>query len=322
MAIREGKWRCTYCSVVNRGRDLACLACGATREKDVTFFLEEEAPEVTEAALLRQAASGPDWLCASCGTSSRADQTRCENCGAERGASPSRPVVEQSLVAPSIPPARSLTAPPATGPRPGGAAGRGCAVLLLVVLAVLAFFGYRACRKTEETLTVTGFEWRREIAVEAYRTVREKAWEGEVPSGARVVGRSREVHHTERERVGSERVKVGTRDKGNGFFEDVYEDRPVYRNRDVYRERLTYEIERWVRDRTAKATGQDQAPRWPDTRAGPREREGARSEAYVVVLRGQRDYRLELPEGQWSALRPGQSLQGVIRGGREVLSIR
>ena len=115
---------------------------------------------------------------------------------------------------------------------------------------------------------------------------------------------------------------MGTRDKGNGFFEDVYENRPVYRNRDVYRERLTYETERWVQDRTAKASGQDQSPRWPDTRAGPREREGGRSETYAVVLRGRRDYRLELPEGQWAALRAGQSLQGVIRGGREVLSIR
>ena len=61
---------------------------------------------------------------------------------------------------------------------------------------------------------------------------------------------------------------------------------------------------------------------WPDTRAGSREREGGRSQTYAVVLRGRRDYRLELPEGQWAALRAGQSLQGVIRGGREVLSIR
>jgi len=322
MAIREGKWRCTYCSVVNRGRDLACTGCGATREKDVTFFLEEDAPEVTEEALLRQAVSGPDWLCAFCGTSSPADEQRCRNCGAERGTSPSRPIVDH-LAVPAGSHLASLTSPPVPpSSRRTTGVGRGCALLFLVLLAVLAFLGYRACRKTEERLAVSGFEWRREIAVEAYRTVRETAWHGEVPSGARVLHRSREVHHTERERVGTERVKVGTRDRGNGFFEDVIEDRPVHRSRDVYRDRISYEIERWVPDRTARASGQDQSPRWPDAHAGPREREGARSASYIVALRGQREYRLELPEEQWSALRSGQSVRAAIRGGREVLSIQ
>ena len=48
MAIREGKWRCPYCSGVNRGAHLACNGCGATRDKDVTFFLEDDVPEVTD----------------------------------------------------------------------------------------------------------------------------------------------------------------------------------------------------------------------------------------------------------------------------------
>jgi rubrerythrin len=39
MAVREGKWRCPHCSAVNRGADLACGGCGATRDQHVTFFL-------------------------------------------------------------------------------------------------------------------------------------------------------------------------------------------------------------------------------------------------------------------------------------------
>src|SRR3954462_13621467 len=94
MAIREGKWRCPYCSTVNRGRDMACSGCGATRDEDVKFFLEEAAPEVTDEKLLAQARAGADWLCQFCETSNPPAATHCLHCGAERGTSPSRPVQE------------------------------------------------------------------------------------------------------------------------------------------------------------------------------------------------------------------------------------
>lgn len=77
MVVREGKWRCPYCSVVNRGAELACKGCGATRDKDVQFFLEDEAPEVTDAELLGRADAGADWLCQFCQTSNRPGQAHC-----------------------------------------------------------------------------------------------------------------------------------------------------------------------------------------------------------------------------------------------------
>jgi hypothetical protein len=49
MAVRDGKWRCPYCSGVNRGSAMACLGCGATRDKDVTYRME--LPEARWAAL-------------------------------------------------------------------------------------------------------------------------------------------------------------------------------------------------------------------------------------------------------------------------------
>jgi hypothetical protein len=135
------------------------------------------------------------------------------------------------------------------------------------------------------------------------------------------VARSREVRSQERHQVGTERVKVGTRDLGNGFFEDVYEHRPVYESRPVYGVKVSYEIERWVSDRTARAAGADQAPRWPDPGLRPREREGSRTESYAVRLRGRREYRMELPLARWASLREGQRLRAVVRGGTRVLSI-
>jgi hypothetical protein len=318
MAIREGKWRCPYCASVNRGADLACKGCGATRDKDVTFFLDDDAPEVTDEALLAQAQAGADWVCPFCSTSNRPDEGHCHQCGVERGTAPSRPERVLPLASPPPPgPPRPVVA--SSGRRRGWSVA---AVIILLLIAGLGAIAYFAFRKTEEAVRVTAFEWERAIDVEAWRTVRESAWEGEVPREARVVGRAREVHHTERERAGTERVRVGTRDKGNGFFEDVYEDRPKYRDRPVYRTKISYDIERWVRDRTARLTGDDQSPRWPDPVLRGRERESRRSEKYVVVLDGRKTYRKEMPLPAWSALRRGQSFHAVVQGGRRVLELR
>lgn len=319
MAIREGKWRCPYCSSVNRGAELACTGCGATRDKDVTFFLEDDTPEVQDEALLKTAQAGADWLCLFCQTSNRPDATHCVQCGAEKGTAPARTVRElRDDVAPAPQPLAT--------PAPPARRSRGCALVVALVLLLLAGFcavtAYFTLRKTDETVTVSGFEWTRQVRVEALRTVRESAWEGELPGGARVVGRQRAVHHTEREQTGTQRVKVGKRDLGNGFFEDIYEERPVYRSRDVYRDKLTYEIERWTLARNLEARGGDQRPRWPDVQLARGEREAGREEHYVVLLQGTRAYRMELPEARWAALQSGQRYRAVIQGRSRVISLQ
>jgi Zn-finger in Ran binding protein and others len=319
VAVREGKWRCPYCSGVNRGSHLACGGCGATRDKDVAFFLEDDAPEVTDEALLSRARAGADWLCLFCGVSNTPDRDACRNCGAERGAAPSRPVRDLPL---EIEPSASLPLTAVSAPAPARRFRPVAAAVLLLLVAFVMAAAWFGLRKTEETVTVAGFEWERKVAVEAWRTVREEAWEGSVPSSARVVSRRREVHHTERDQIGTRRVKAGTRDLGNGFFEDVYRDEPVYRERPVYRTKISYDVDKWVPDRTVRASGQDHAARWPDAGLRRGEREASRSEKLVVILNGRRTYRLELPEGRWAALQPGQPVSAVIRGGWSVLELR
>jgi hypothetical protein len=313
VTIREGKWRCPYCSIVNRGADLACTGCGATRDKDVTFFLEDDAAEVTDDKLLAKAQAGADWLCLFCQTSNRPAADHCVQCGAERGTAPSRPVRD----VPDQPPAPQ----PVASPRKKSGCGLIVGVVVLLALAFCSVCAYLSFRKSEDRVTVTGFEWSRSIDVQALRVVRDKAWDGEVPTGATVVSRSNEVHHTEHVQVGTHKVKVGRKDLGNGFFKDIYEDRPVYQDHPVYRARVTYDIPRWVADRTARADGHDQSPHWPDPGVGLSMREAGRHESYLVLLRGGRDYRFELPESRWSALRQGQSLHAEIQGGSHVLSI-
>jgi hypothetical protein len=220
-----------------------------------------------------------------------------------------------------------------------------------VGLAALVFF---LGRPKSTTLTVTGYHWARTIAVEVRKPVVERAWEGEVPAGARVLDSSREVHHVDRiqtgtrsrtrtvsERVqtGTERVKTGTRDLGNGYFEDVFEDRPVYEERSheetyeepvyreqpVYRRRIRYEIQKWVPDREAKAEGGDRSPSWPDAGLGGNQRESGRQEVYEVLFttaEGKPAHYKAPNEQAWRAFEEGKTYEGKVKSDGEVVEVQ
>lgn len=347
MAVREGAWDCPVCGRKgNRGAAKFCGGCGAPRGPEVKFYLPDDAAEVTDAAALQRAGAGPDWICAYCDADNPAGNAFCSGCGAPRDGTKTREVVEHRSDAP--PPT-----PPATPPKPASpwlkkGCGLGC--LGLIVLAGLLF--YLAGPRNKE-LTVTGYHWVRTIAVEELRPVTETAWEGEVPNGAHILGASNEVHHVDRiqigtrtatrtvsERVqtGTESVKVGVRDLGNGYFEDVYEERPVYENRSreetyqepVYRERPVYrrrfrvEIEKWLPDREARAEGRNRSPAWPDASLGPKEREGSRREILEILFRdsGGQAARYKAPNEQvWKRFEEGRTYRGKVKSGGEVVEI-
>jgi|CXWL01.1.fsa_nt_gi hypothetical protein len=341
MAIREGRWDCPSCGRAgNRGPERYCAGCGAPRGADVRFYLPPEAAEVTDAAGLAAAQTGPDWTCGYCGGDNRADAAHCTQCGAGRDGSRPRPVVEHVDAAPAPP----SPAPLALGPKKRR--GKGCAI---VGLALAAFVGLQLwCHRPREVaLTPVGYSWVRTVDVQALRPVEEEGWEGEIPANARVISTRRELYRTdrvqvgtrqetktvtERVQVGTERVKTGSRDLGNGYFEDIYEDRPVYRNesrrvsetvpvyeeRKVYKNRLRYALTKWVTIRTETARGQGQEADWPDLRLGPGEQTGARAETYEVQLADPkgRTFTYQVPsESLFRSLVPGGRYQGELQGG-------
>ncbi len=357
MAIREGAWDCPHCGRKrNRGPEKFCGGCGAPRGEDVKFYLPDDAREVVEADELRRAQAGPDWNCSFCEADNRADQAFCSSCGAAHDADAlARPVAVQPLVPPPPPvaaPAGLVSAVPAAGETPPAGKSRwkrGCQIGCLGLLA-LGFLVWLLGRPTEATLTVSGFRWERTIAVEELRTVTEQGWEGELPAGARSLSTSREIHHhnqvqigtetrtrtvSERVQTGTERVKVGQRDLGNGYFEDVYEDQPVYEDRDrqetyrepiyrqdpVYRIRHRYEIDKWVASREAKAGAADHTAVWPDPDLGEKEREGERKEAYEVLFvdkDGAGSVYKARDEVDWRGFEEGAKVRAKVRGGEVV----
>jgi hypothetical protein len=352
MAIREGRWDCPSCGRKgNRGPEKHCAGCGAPRGEEVSFYLPEDAPEVTDPEALARARSGPDWHCPYCGGDNRADYPHCTGCGAPKDGAKERQVVEHRFEAPPPPPAQPADAGDG-GPRKRKKKRWGCfktgcgasAVGGLVLFLLSLIFG----GPHETVVSVEGFSWERTLTTQNLVTETEGAWEGSVPGGARVLGRETRVHSTrkipigsetrtrtvtKKVQVGTEQVKVGVRDLGNGYFEDIYEDRPIYENRSrqetyqepLYREEpihktwVRFEVDRWKKGRTVVATGTDRSPRWPEEPRGPRQRVGARTEAYFVHFRDADGNILRhraASETEWRGFEPGQRLRARVRGRR------
>lgn len=358
MAIREGAWDCPHCGRKgNRGPVKFCPGCGSPRGEGVQFYLPDEAPEVTEAKALERAKAGPDWTCAFCESDNPAGDPFCSSCGASREGGAPRPVIEHPF--PPAAPAPVATAPPP--PKKAGCGrwkilGCGCLAILFVLALLIGIgsrnggSGSRSLVQQEEQevdvlLTPSGFHWQRTVEVEASRMVTREAWEGEVPSGARILSSRRDVYRTERVQTGTEtrtrtyteqvqsgteRVKTGVRDLGNGYFEDVYEDRPVYRDverresyqepvyRDnpIYKTKIRYEIAEWQSVRQEQAAGDDQSPVWPQPRLGSGEREGNRGETYEVVFhdpQGKTQTYTARDENEWRSYQQGQPYRATTK---------
>jgi hypothetical protein len=324
MAIREGRWDCTSCSKVGiLGRHKECPGCSRVRPEGVKFYLPEDAPVVTDKAQIEQAKNGPDWICDFCESSNAADAGSCSQCGGEKGAKKQK-VRKFSLA--SIPRIgdittdivraqtrklqgtwRSIVKPEKPDCRRWVFPIVGVAIFAAAVVAYMFFSSY------DVPVTVKGVTWLRTIDVEAYKTFVEEDWH--VPSGGRQLSQRSAIHHydrvldhydtktrTVRVQTGTRQVRSGSRDLGNGYFEDVYSSEPVYENqtetyqdpvyRDdpVYRTKYSYEIDRWVVDRTRTANGADRHPEWPAFRIrGKKEREGKSHEEYHVHFQGIHD---------------------------------
>lgn len=272
MAVREGKWRCPSCNQANRGRDMNCQGCGSVRGT-VKFFLDDDAPELTDGSLLQHAGNGPDWVCGYCGTSNSHSSTACKQCSGDRTLGESRRVEEKSSAGEGMSGAGSpdaaspdVTADGNKGRKPGKGwcGGIGCCGMLLVFfLLLLVTSAYDSFYSESEEVEVHSREWRRTVEIEQRRQKPWEGWQGSMPQGlvitaseTRRSGSTKTVIGydtvektyqekvkkgtklisetvSRRVKVGSHQVKTGVRDLGNGFFEDVYKSVPEYDTENV-----------------------------------------------------------------------------------------
>lgn len=349
--IREGRWDCQYCGTVGvLGRHKACPVCSKSRPEGTKFYLPSDAQVVTDAAQLGFAKMGPDWVCEFCSTSNGAKEGVCSSCGAARGTAPAQKV--QSFAQGEAPrsgdmdladkprPKKPTPAIPFWQSRPVQIMG---AAVVLILLCCCGFSLFNTFFTRDVSVTVASYHWERTSAVEAYQTVTEEGWD--VPAGGRTLSQSEEIRSYDQVLVGyetksrqvSEQVQTGSRDYvcgsrdlGNGYFEDItcsdpiyetqyrtetYED-PIYNAVPVYDTYYTYEIDKWVVVRTEESAGDHNEPFWPPLNLQNDEREGARTELYRIVFEtgdGQQ-YPMELPYDQWIGFERGREYSLTLNG--------
>ncbi|MBN1646567.1 MAG: hypothetical protein JW874_00920 [Spirochaetales bacterium] len=277
MAIKEGKWKCQYCGAINPGRNTACADCKSVRGDDVKFFLDDDAGEVQDQDLLNMANAGADWSCDYCQTDNRSTDTVCRQCGAARsdGGITRKQSVRldrdnQGPPPPVKPKKKSRMLPVILG------------IAAVAVIAVVLVF---VLGTKELELTVQQGSWERVIGVESRRWVTREDWTAKVPDNARIISSETRQSGTRKVQTGTEKVKTGTKDMGNGFFEDVYEDRPVYREDPVYDTWVKYDVIEWVEQRQVRQKGgMNDPPVWPEPQFKLYEREGKRTESAELQL--------------------------------------
>ncbi len=308
IAIKEGVWDCPYCGATRiRGPETECNNCGASRDDDVKLYLPEGAAEVTDEQALKRASAGADWRCGFCGSESPAGTEVCTECGAKPDGT------ERRRADPPPAPPTPAAAVQKVQKKSGG--GRWWIALLVLgaIAAVLYFFVFRT---HAEQVEVKAHEWERVIQIEKFKTITEEDWEDKVPSDARVLSRRKALFKTEKIKVGTKRVKTGVKDLGNGYFEDVYEDRPIYKDQKIYKDKVRYHVDRWRPARKAKASARDTKPHWPKFKLREKERRGKRTETYRLLLRTAEGEDVEFEvddQKRWTWYEDGNSYEAQIR---------
>jgi hypothetical protein len=281
MTIRMGYWDCPSCNQKkNLGPNATCAQCGRPRGPNIPFYTDESAPVVEDPELVARARAGADWKCKYCSADNRAGVMDCHQCGAGPDGSVKRAVT--FVGAPTA---------PAASPPWGKILGIVGGVLGLLGLLVWFFF----IRTTAMSVTVDSVSWVKTAQLEALETRRGESWADEKPAGSRELsrttkGRSKKVQE------GTEKVKVGKKDLGNGMFEDVYEEKPKYVTKQVDEPWVTYEVDEWVAKQALRAETQNgEEPEDPaaDVRLDSKKRIGSRSNQAVYALTGKDGKKLE-----------------------------
>ena len=108
--------------------------------------------------------------------------------------------------------------------------------------------------------------------------------------------------------------------RSNHFWHDVMPgtedvEKPVYRKEPVYATKYYYEIDKWTVVDTAKSSGNDQNPSWPEPKLKDGQRTGAEEEHYFVTAtyekkKGKTETgRYEMDLSQWKELKKGAKIE-------------
>jgi predicted nucleic acid-binding Zn ribbon protein len=347
-------WDCAYCGTTGL---LAldhkhCPACGGAQDPKWRYFPSAEQKVAVEDHVF----TGKDLICPACETPNAGGAKFCSNCGSDLdSAKEVQTRAEQSAAEGTSAFAgddakkardehkavrkaereqkvgRTIGAPSgASGGDSGGSSGGGglkshlpkigIAALVVFVVACLGCVGVFALWKKDAKLQSTGHSWERTIAVEQMKEVRESAWQDEVPRGASKLRCKTEKRSTKKVKDG-QTCTTKRKDNGDGTYSEREVCKDKYRSEPVYDEKCSYDIDKWVKVRTEKASGSSvkDTPKWPAVRLKRKgscmgcEREGKRHESYTLHFKADGEKKsCTVPEKTWTRVKVGSKWTGKV----------
>ncbi len=294
-----------------------CQNCGAPQPENVQFELGQKQDLIKNTEVAGAAAKGPDIHCPFCGTRNPADAKNCSQCGGNLEGG-TRRITGQVLSAAPLPNNEAIICPACGTSNPAGSVtcsscgnslakqnapvpiqsgqnnppGKGAppfrpwmllplaALLLLCCFAIWFLF----LRTSSLSGTVQKTEWQRSIAIESLQQVVHEAWQDQLPADAKVMSCQLEYRRTQDDPVTGAKEVCTTAlvDQGNGAGK--VEETCKY---EVYDNYCKYQVLEWQKFDEVSAQGTDLNPYWPNPTLGTDQREGERSQNYLVYFETQ-----------------------------------
>lgn len=302
----ELEWICPNCNSRNPGSREKCAGCGASQPADVEFIQPLQETILADEAKIADAKGGPDLQCGYCGARNDATAVKCRECGADLKEGKERKA-GKVLGAHRSGPAGKVPCPACGSENPANlhrCAKCGAGLVpgtelqkkavadttpgsnrtLLFVLAglgaVLLIFLFLSFRTEETVGVVEDITWERRIEIEALVPVTKEDWLEEIPVGAEVGRCGLRVARTQDEPGENTREVCGTPytvDQGSGYGEVVQDCQY-----EVLEDWCSYTVDEWQRADVVSARGTGLEAIWPALQLETDQREGDRSEQYVI----------------------------------------
>jgi hypothetical protein len=329
----EMLWDCPHCGtkkllgLTHRH----CPNCGAPQDADKRYF----PPDDEKVAVTDHVYYGKDIVCKYCGAYNSRNSKHCRECGspAEEGTDAQTRETDFHAEGQYGGEKAQAAAMPAAGSPEKKKSKTGLFIVLGIVAAVVALIVVFLAWKRDASFEVAGHEWKREIDIEQFGTVKESDWCDRMPRRAKETRRYRAVRKHEKVKVGED-CKVKKVDKGDGTFKQVKKCTPKYDNKPIEDDKCDFMVDKWKVFKTETASGSSltPAPQWPAVDTGAActrpgcKRAGPKRESYTVKLRGaDGSDECELSQSRWSSLSVGKKVKAEVRmmgGGIDCDSIK
>lgn len=342
----EGLWDCPFCGSKRiRAGQKTCPNCGHPQDENTKFYMPDEIKYVSEEEAAK-ISRNPDWQCSFCGSLNSDNLNTCKNCGATKEDS-ERNYFEMRQQEEEKKHKKAEQKAASQENIQKGETKESLARKILLFFGIFAafaviIFGMISCLSpTVKKVTIDDFNWERTIDIEAIVTHNESDWS--LPNDARLQYTKREIRsyknvldHYEtvtetrtRSVIDHYETRSSYADLGNGYFKEntrsvpVYTtktytenvQKPVYRKEPVYDTKYYYEIDRWTVVDTAKSSGHDQNPSWPEPKLKDGQRTGDENEHYFVTATYQKKKdkteteKYEMAFSEWKELKKGEEIE-------------